>query len=223
MRKLLHFLWISMATAIVHLAFPKSSLQSSKSLPLITFSSALHGHLPIGAYSGFVSKLSERVAVWETGPVSVTTDEIERVGAELGIHFDPILALGHHTGANVARKTQGAKWLVTIDPVEVTSENDGTRAFQQRMQRHHRSNTTDVELLSGIHTLDPYLTILSDGQRANYAFAEHNIKLRGMQFGDIFDERERWLFTISRSNDISPDVRDWIITALWSICGVAQL
>ena len=90
------------------------------------------------------------------------------------------------------------------------------------MEKYYRANITKMEFLeSSTFALDPFLTILSDGPRASYAFAERTVRLLGMDFCDIFDNSERLLFK-KTPTDAGPPAKMWIINAIWSICGVVQ-
>ena len=212
----------------VRLILPRELGKVSKitrTIPLVTFSSALQGSVPYSAYSQFLFTMSERVVIWETGNEhSATRSEIERVQKAMNLQFEPIVSIGHSTGVHVARRVISASKFVAIDPVEFEHELDGTSYSRARMRLIYEPKSADPDGMSTEYCVkDPFLVILSSqGDRVPYAHSDYIIRVKEMKYFDMFDERDRLILSGERSSEQTMAVKQWLINVIWSICGVGN-
>jgi len=137
------------------------------------------------------------------------------------LHFSPIIALSHSTGVNVARFITIADKLVCIDPVEMDHPNDGTTIDRVRMNLMFGCNETNF--LIHEPPKDPFLIVYTgSGDRMPHVHADWVVRLKEMDYFDLFDERERNVVSGTRSTSMSKACKMWIIHTLWNICGVGD-
>lgn len=194
-------------------------------VPLVTFSSALQGSVPISAYSHFIASVAQHAVVWETGNTpNARRSELDRVQEALNVEFSTVVAIGHSTGANVARRISCADKLVLIDPFETAGKKpDLTAESRARMRVVYDANSTDMDhwLCDG-PAKDPCMIILSGDDSSAHAHASlAAVRVREMQHFDIFDDRDRMLLTGERpSSDTPVRVRRWLAETILALCGV---
>lgn len=211
---LLMSLMATCAPRTIHVTIPKFAEAPKAQTPLVLFSSALRGNMPYGCYSKLLNSISRRCVVYRTGPEPVSLFQVDRVERDLSLKFSSILAVGHSSGALIARQSFADK-LVTIDPIETPTTDmalDGTYQYRTRMQlTYGRALGLATTRCDGAvaHALDPYLNILTSGPRVPYASSSRTtIKLKSSAFIDIFDEDIR--YTLGYTGPTSDDFIDWL-------------
>jgi hypothetical protein len=190
-----------------HIAKP---VVQRRSVGLVVFSGALAGSVHIRAYTEFLSVLARDAVVLDAGRTPPTIDDVGRMEAALNVDFAHITALSHSSGVEVARMVSCADRLVCIDPVDAASARGGdldriSRAFPA---------PDEAFLAAEGPPLDPALTLLSNSEQAPYAFSELSVRVREMDFFEIFNEGERMRLSGRRSTDDSRAVRAWLAGAI---------